>query len=279
MKPALFDYVRPESLSDALALLRDDDSATIIAGGQSLLPMLNLRVTAAEKLIDISRLHSLQATTDDGTTVSLGALVTHAAIEDGLHRDAFAGLLQRVAAKIAYRAVRNMGTLGGSLSLCDPSADWPACMLALNASAIVASAENGEREIALDEFLIDAYTTALEPGELLTRIDIPRRPSAKWGVSKVTRKSGAFADSLAIAVLGDDDRPTRVALTGIASCARLLTRTSGLLDEDRATNAATLADAIREDIVEVHEDATPYQLRCHHHTVSTAITEAQSWLK
>ncbi|WP_157017128.1 FAD binding domain-containing protein [Mesorhizobium xinjiangense] len=279
MKPALFDYVRPESLSDALALLRDDEGATVIAGGQSLLPMLNLRVTAAEKLVDISRLHALQGTNDDGTTVSVGALVTHAAIEDGLHREAFNGLLQRVAAKIAYRAVRNMGTLGGSLSLCDPSADWPACLLALDASVIAASADDGEREIAMEEFLVDAYTTALESGELLTRVVIPRRPMARWGVSKVTRKSGAFADSLAIAVLGDGDLPTRVALTGIASCARLLIRTSGILDEDREATAATLAEAIREDIVEVHEDVTPYQLRCHHHTVSTAITEAQSWSK
>lgn len=275
MKPAPFDYLRPESLEEALEALTQSDDAAVIAGGQSLLPMLSLRVASAEALVDISRIRALKAVDETKTALSLGALVTHAAIEDGLGRDAFNGLLQKIASKIAYRAVRNMGTVGGSLSLCDPSADWPVCLLALGADVTLASLE-GERCLALEDFLIDAYTTALEPGELLVRIDVPKRGACAWGVGKVNRKSGAFADSLAVAVLGSDGRPARVALGGTASCARILAGTSAALDQPGIGTQA-LAAVIAEDVAAVHEDATPYQLRCHVHTVTCAITEARSW--
>lgn len=274
MKPAPFDYIRPTTMAEALVALRENEDATVISGGQSLLPMLNLRVTAAEMLIDISGLKDLGTVSENDGIFSIGALVTHARIEDGLGREAFRGLLHQVASKIAYRAVRNVGTVGGSLSLCDPSADWPACLLALGAKVNLVSAE-GERQLPLDEFLVDAYTTALEPGELLTRIDMPRQDECRWGVSKVTRKSGAFADSLAIAVLGHGDLPACVTLTGTSSRAQILSRTSGLLAEGE-TN---LAEAISEDVAAAHEDATPYQIRCHIHTVTTAISEANAWSK
>ncbi|WP_411032837.1 FAD binding domain-containing protein [Shinella sp. BYT-45] len=276
MKPALFDYVRPASLEEALKVLSAGDDAAVIAGGQSLLPMLNLRVASAETLVDISRLRELKTLSETEAALSIGALVTHAAIEDGLGRDSFNGLLQRIASKIAYRAVRNMGTIGGSLSLCDPAADWPVCLLALGATIAIASLE-GERCLAVEDFLVDAYTTALEQGELLVRIDIPKQGDCAWGVGKVNRKSGAFADSLAIAVLGKDCRPTRVALGGTASCARLLAGTSAALDRQPGIGADALSGIIAEDVAAAHEDATPYQMRCHVHTVTCAIAEARSW--
>ena len=276
MKPALFDYSRPVTLEQALAALRDNNEAAVIAGGQSLLPMLNLRATSVEALIDISALSELRAVTEDDKTFSLGALVIHAQIEDGLGSEAFAGLLQRIAAKIAYRAVRNMGTIGGSLALCDPAADWPACFLALGATAVLRSAE-GERQVPLGEFLLDAYTTSLEPGELLTRIDVPKRDQCRWGVSKVTRKSGAFADSLAIAVLGSAGFPSRVTLTGTASCAQLLPRTSTLIEQEPDIGTQDLSQAIGQDVGDADPEATPYQYRCHIHTVTNAISEASSW--
>jgi len=276
MKPALFDYVRPESLEETLKALSASDEATVIAGGQSLLPMLNLRVASAETLVDISRLRELKTLSETETTLSFGALVTHAAIEDGLGRDAFNGLLQKIASKIAYRAVRNMGTIGGSLSLCDPSADWPVCLLALGANVAIASLD-GERRLPMEDFLVDAYTTALEQGELLVRIDIPKQGDCAWGVSKVNRKSGAFADSLAIAVLGNSGQPARVALGGTASCARLLAGTSALLGQHPDIGADAMSSAIAADVAAAHEEATPYQMRCHIHTVTCAIAEARSW--
>ncbi|MCV3735192.1 FAD binding domain-containing protein (plasmid) [Rhizobium sp. TRM96647] len=276
MKPALFDYIRPKSLEEALIALSEGEEATVIAGGQSLLPMLNLRVALAERLVDISRLHELRTVSEGEQTFSCGALVTHAAIEDGLGRDAFNGLLQKIASKIAYRAVRNMGTIGGSLSLCDPSADWPVCLLALGANVVLASRE-GERCLPIEDFLVDAYTTALEPGELLVRIAIPKQGNCAWGVSKVNRKSGAFADSLAIAILGNEDQPARVALGGTASCARLLADTSALLNQQPDIGTDALSSAIANDVAAVHQEATPYQLRCHIHTATCAIAEARSW--
>ncbi|MDS1136409.1 FAD binding domain-containing protein [Nitratireductor indicus] len=277
MKPASFDYVRATTLEEAVGVLAADDGATVIAGGQSLLPMLNLRVTAAETLLDITRLEELKAVRETGEQVFIGALVTHASIEDGIAREAFGGLLQRVASKIAYRAVRNLGTVGGSVVLSDPSADWPACLLALDATAVLASA-SGERRVALSEFLVDAYETALKPGEILTGFEILRRNAGGWGVGKVARKSGAFADSLAVAVLGRAGQATRIALSGTASCAQPMARVAALLDEEPGAPAEQLARAIRADITDAHEEATPYQERCHLHTVMSAITEArQSW--
>lgn len=275
MKPAAFDYVRPATLEQALDALQGDD-ATLVAGGQSLLPMLNLRIAMAQTLVDITRVPELRRTAEDKTSVFIGATTTHAMIEDGLGHDRFRGLLQRVASKIAYRSVRNMGTIGGSLALSDPAADWPACLLALDATACVA-ATSGERRIALDEFLLDAFETALEPDEILLGVDLPAPRMAGWGVGKVARKSGAFADSLAVAVLSAGERPTRIALSGTETCARLLLRTSGLVDEMPGEDEAQLAEVAAADIDEIHENATLYQKRCHIQTVLTAVSEARRW--
>lgn len=273
MKPAPFDYLRPASLAEAAAILKSEPEAAILAGGQSLTPMLNLRVASAEQLVDITRLTELREIAETADYVAFGALTTHAAIEDRLTPDPSNGLMPRVAAKIAYRAVRNLGTLGGSLSLADPSADWPACLLALDAAAIVVSTAR-ERRIALDDFLVDAYETALQPGEILARVEVPKIGAARWGVDKVARKSGAFADSLAIAVLRDG-APARIALTGLGSRARLLSRTAAGLDAAPQAPIEDLRAVIAEEVADLHEDATPYQLRCHVSTVMSAVSEAR----
>lgn len=275
MKPAPFDYCRPESVDEALSILSDREDAIIIAGGQSLLPMLNLRMAVAECLVDISRLDTLGRHGESEGVFSIGALMTHAAIEDGCGRKPLNGLLQRVASKIAYRTIRNMGTIGGSLVLNDPAADWPACMLCLNSTAVIAGRE-GKRAIPMQDFLQDAYTTALGPDEILLRVDVPVRPDCRFGVSKVTRKSGAFADSLAIAVAASSGQPACVVLTGTDGGARRLARTSDLLDQG-AADAGDLDAAIRQDVTGAHEDADPYQHRCHIHTVTSAIAEMNSW--
>lgn len=274
MKPAPFDYARPSTLDGALDLIDGTRDAMVMAGGQSLLAMLNLRVASAELIVDIGGVAELRGAVEENDVVEFGALTTHALIEDGRLPDPTHGLMPRIASKIAYRAIRNLGTIGGSLSLADPSADWPACLLALGAD-IVLQGPDGARTVAMDDFLLGAYETALVPGELLARIRVPRLAARCWGTGKVMRKSGAFADSLAVAVLGGGGRATRIALTGTTSHARLLVRTAAAVD--RGAAGAELKTAILADIDEVHEDATPYQRRCHLATALEALAEARRW--
>lgn len=201
MKPAPFDYARATTVDEAIALLADaDGEARPIAGGQSMGPMLNFRLARPSLLVDISRVGELTAVSESDDSVTVGAAVTHAAFEDGTVPDGAGGLLRRAAAGIAYRAVRNRGTIGGSLAHADPAADWPPLMMALDAVVGVRGA-GGTREIAAGDFVTDVMTTALAPGELVTSIRIPRlSPSAIWGHYKVVIKPGDFPDSLAVVV-------------------------------------------------------------------------------
>jgi aerobic carbon-monoxide dehydrogenase medium subunit len=129
MKAAAFDYAIPKSVAEATALLGSNGAATAaIAGGQSLLPLLNLRVALPDLVVDLARLEELKEIAATQTNIRIGALTTHAAIEDGKLPEAFGGLMQKVASKISYRAVRNHGTIGGSVALADPAADWPGAL-------------------------------------------------------------------------------------------------------------------------------------------------------
>src|SRR5262249_7929006 len=134
MKAVSFDYAVPKSVAEASALLGSNGAATVaIAGGQSLLPMLNLRVAQPDLGVDRGRLEELKEIAASRTNIRVGALTTHAAIEDGKLPEALGGLIQKVASKISYRAVRNHGTIGGSVALADPASDWPGCLMALGA--------------------------------------------------------------------------------------------------------------------------------------------------
>src|SRR5579863_3843838 len=172
--------------------------------------MMNLRLASPECVIDIARLPELLAVSEDGASVTLGAAVTHAAIEDGAVPDASKGLMPHVAAGIAYRAVRNRGTLGGSLALADPAAEWPAVMAALGASVLIAG-PSGRRTIAADDFVTGVYETRLEKGDIVEAVQIPKLSgAARWGFVKLARKEGAFASALAVAV--SDGGAVRVVL-------------------------------------------------------------------
>ena len=149
MKAPAFEYVRPRDLGEAIDLLaRSAGEAQIIAGGQSLMAMMNLRIAAPRLLIDIGRLSELAAAEEDGDAVTLGACVTHAAIEDMRVPDPSRGLMPRAAASLAYRAIRTRGTIGGSLALADPAAEWPAVFAALDADIIVCG-PNGRRALEM----------------------------------------------------------------------------------------------------------------------------------
>src|SRR6266436_2953815 len=213
MKAAIFDYVVPKTVSEASALLGSTGAATAaIAGGQSLVPMLNLRVALPDLLVDIGRLQELKEVAATPSTIRIGALTTHAAIEDGKLPEAFGGLMQQVAGQISYRAVRNHGTIGGSVALADPAADWPCCLIALDASVRVGG-RGGMRMERVADFIHDSYATTLTTGDIITGFDIPA-PKApfRWGFAKVARKSGAFAHSIAIATSQGKDGPISVVL-------------------------------------------------------------------
>jgi carbon-monoxide dehydrogenase medium subunit len=214
VKPAPFAYARPGSVADAVALGASDDiTVRYMAGGQSLGPMLNLRLVAADLVVDLTGIADLTqaSATRDGLT--LGACVTHADIEDGRVPDVTNGALAAVARGIAYRAVRNRGTVGGSLCHADPAADWASTLAMLGASAVVVDGA-GRRTVPLDAFMMGAFETVLAPGALVESVHVPRlSPKARWGYYKICRKVGEFAHAIG-AVLHDPDRSVFRAVIG-----------------------------------------------------------------
>jgi carbon-monoxide dehydrogenase medium subunit len=198
MKAAAFDLARPANLADAVALLARP-GASVLAGGQSLGPMLNLRLARPKLLVPITHLAALREVSDTSVAVTIGACVTHAAIADGLVPDIGLNVLARVAEGIAYRAVRTRGTIGGSLCHADPAADWVSVLTALGAEALTTE----DRVLKLRDFICGAFRTALHPGELLRAVRVAKlSPEARWGYVKACRKPGEFAHAMA-AVLVD----------------------------------------------------------------------------
>jgi carbon-monoxide dehydrogenase medium subunit len=206
MKPAAFELVRAGTLSEATKILLEaQGNARVVAGAQSLGPMLNLRLVQPRILVDITGIAELTETADDADALTLGACITTANIEDGHLPGRALQALPAVAARIAYRAVRNRGTIGGSLCHADPAADWVSALCALGAECVIAGA-HAARRLAVEQFVTGAFETALAPGELLQAIRIPRpSPRARWGYHKLCRKAGEFAFAIG-AVLDDRER-------------------------------------------------------------------------
>lgn len=194
MKAPDFDYVKPDSLDQVHALLEEyGDDARILAGGQSLLSTLNLRLSEPRLLIDIGGLAPLRGIALAGDTIRIGALTRHSEIEDSPLLAQHAPLMAMAAPHIGHKAIRNRGTLGGSIAHADPSAEWPACMVALDAS-IVLLGKKGERRVKADEFFRDLYSTALAPGEIVTACEIqPSSTAMRYGFGELARRRGDFA--------------------------------------------------------------------------------------
>ncbi len=222
MKAPAVDYVRPRSLTEAIdRLVRAAGEARVIAGGQSLVAMMNLRIASPGLLIDIARLPELAVVAEDEDAVTLGACVTHSAIEDGQVADPSRGLMPQVAATLGYRAIRNRGTIGGSLALSDPSAEWPAVFAALDAEATL-SGPSGRRSLKCTEFCVGIFETKLAPDEIIESVRIPKlSPDARWGYLKLCRKSGEFANALAV-VIADRGRGHSRVVLGAANGAPLV---------------------------------------------------------
>jgi len=194
MKPARFEYTRPTSLADALILLRDHrDGAAILSGGQSLVPMLNLRVASPQIVIDINSIPELDGIGIHGSSLEIGARSRHNDVLRSELVQQYAPLLSMALQNVAHEAIRNRGTLGGSLALADPAAEMPACMVCLGAEIILHSA-GGSRSVAAADFFQGIYDTALELDELITSIRIPLF-SVGWRFAfhEIARRHGDFA--------------------------------------------------------------------------------------
>jgi len=284
MKPAPFDYARASNLDDALAqLARTDGDGDVrpLAGGQSMGPMLNFRLARPALLVDLSRMEELTAISEDGDGVTVGAAVTHAAFEDGVVADVANGLIRHAASGIAYRAVRNRGTIGGSLAHADPAADWPPVMMALDAVMEIRGA-GGSREVAAGDFISGVMSTALEAGEILAAIRIPRlSPGATWGHYKVCIKPGDFAESLAVVVRDRDGGRCRAVIAGPANPPTYLAGVAGRIEsadgwsdtlEDEITDAAD-ADMRAADF---GDESDRYACNLHRTAIARAAREALS---
>ena len=194
MKSAAFDYVKPKALQEALSLLEQGgDDAQLIAGGQTLLATLNMRLSEPTVLIDITDIAELKGISVVGDSLRIGALVTHTEIEDSELVAKHAPLLKAAAPHIAHRAIRNLGTWGGSLAYGDPAAEWPACSLTLRATMII-HGPAGERRISANDFFIDLYTTSLEPDEILVATEIPLASKQEvFYFHELARRHGDYA--------------------------------------------------------------------------------------
>ena len=196
MKPAPFDHLTPATpaaVIDALA----GETSKIIAGGQSLGPMLNLRLARPERIVGLTALPGLRDIRQEAGRLVIGAGVTHARIEDNDTPLPLPLMLRHVARGIAYRAVRNKGTIGGSLAHADPAADWITTLTALAATVHVTGPQGTAREVPMSDFMRGAYRTALGAQDILTAVSIDAQMGdALWGYDKICRKIGEFADAI-----------------------------------------------------------------------------------
>ena len=244
MKPAKFDYLRPNSLEAALAALAASESmAKPISGGQSLGPMMNMRLAQPDQLIDLSILEALSVCESSADSVTFGANITHAQIEDGHVPDPSGGLMCSVASAIAYRAIRNRGTLGGSLVHADPAADWINLMPLLQATLLVASAK-GTRQISAQNWMLGAFTPSLNEDEILVSVTIPKLSSqARRSYYKINRKPGEFSQATA-GFVQDPQRQICAAVIGaIDGAPHYLANAQGLITELQDHGLGPLAHA------------------------------------
>lgn len=219
MIPAAFEYKAPGSVAEAVSLLRSHaGEAKIIAGGQSLIPMMRFRMLAPQVLIDISRIPGLDALREESGYLRIGALVRTGTMEKSALIGARYPLLAATARVVADPIVRNRGTVAGSLVHADPAGDWAAAMTAARAEVVVAGA-GGERTVPIDDFLVDTFTTALTEDEVVVEVRVPTPgPRSGGAYLKIERKVGDFATA-AVGVQVAVDGNGVVAQAGIGLCA------------------------------------------------------------
>ena len=216
MKAPKFSYTRVLEVDEAiLELAKGGSVAKAMSGSQSLGPMLNLRLARPLQVVDVASIPNLRTVSRKTGWIEIGAAITHAEIEDGVHQPLAGHPMRRVASGIAYRAIRTRGTVGGSLAHADPAADWVVTLAALGARIVVKS-PRGERTIEADGFMLGAYTTALTVDELIVSIAVPSETSTMhWGYHKVCRKPGEFAEASAAVYFDVSCKRARIVLGAV----------------------------------------------------------------
>ena len=233
MKFPAFSYRRPATLDAALDLLGEPD-AMALAGGQSLLPALAMRLAAPSVLVDLGALTELKGMTSDHRALTIGAATAHRDLLRDRSVARHLPLLARAAAHIGHPAIRNRGTLGGSLALADPAAELPACMIALDATILIAS-RSDRRSVAAAAFFTGLMQTALEPGELILGVRIPIPPDPLWGFHELSRRHGDYAAA------GLARQANRFVYFGCTDRACLAPTIAAAVADDHADDASLLA--------------------------------------
>ena len=222
MVPGAFEYFAPRSLGEAVKFLSEHrDDVKVLSGGQSLLPLMKMRLSKPAYVVDIGRLPGLDKITEEANHVVLGALVTHAQIEFSDLLKSKCPLLPQTATTIADVQVRNRGTIGGSIAHADPAGDWPATVVALDAE-IQVSGPNGERWIKCDEFFLGLLMSVLEPDEIVTAVKVPVTGADKTAYLKAAPRSSGFA-VVGVAV--------RLTMDNTGTCSRVAIGISGVTDK------------------------------------------------
>ena len=254
MKAPAIGYLRARSLNEALAALAEHgDEAKIIAGGQSLVPALNLRLLAPTVLVDVRGLEELQGIAVEGDTVRVGALTRHVDLERSKTLRRSAPLLGRAIVHVAHPAIRNRGTLGGSIANADPASELPACALAMGAT-IVATSGGDERRIKAEDFFTGIYETALKPDEILLRVEFPADgPAHRIAFHELARRAGDYAIvglAARAEVVEGRCQALRIAYFGVGGKATLASRAAdaliGIVPDDAAVEKA--AEALGDDL-------------------------------
>ena len=252
MIPQEFDYSRPTTVQEAVDLLADGE-AKVLAGGMSLIPLMKLRLSAPEHVVDLGRIPELNRIAEDGGSLHLGALLTH-------HQVASSGLVQEkcplmaeTAAHIGDAQVRNMGTLGGSAAHADPAADYPAALCALEAKVRLVR-KDSERVMGIEDFFVDVLTTAVEPEEIITELVLPiEEPGTGVSYQKLRQPASGFAIvGIAARVRKDGGKITmaRIGVTGLGATAYRATGVEALLEgtEGSQADVAKASAAVDEGI-------------------------------
>jgi carbon-monoxide dehydrogenase medium subunit len=258
MKPPDFAYERPETLDEALALLgADDGEARPLAGGQSLMPMMNFRLAAPDCLVDLNGIAGLTGIGEEGEAIRIGAMTRYAALERSDLVAEHLPLVKSALPHIAHPAIRNRGTIGGSVALADPAAEMPAVLLALGATIVAVSAA-GERSIAADDFFLGLYETALKPGEIVSAVSIPKAGAGShYAFQELARRHGDYAMA-GVAVAASSAEPLsglRIALFGVSDRTLRATGAEDALNGSAAGDQSALDSAISSlDAVEFHGD-------------------------
>ena len=261
MKPAPFLYERPTSVAAVLDLLaQSDDGTKILAGGQSLVPMMNFRLAKPERLIDINRLPGLDYIRRDGNEIVIGALARHTDVKASEVVAAGCPLMHAAYEWVAHSAVRNRGTLCGNLCHADPASEMPAVMLAVGATFVVRS-KSSERKISAEQFFHGLYETALKPNEMLVEVRIPVIAQGQsWGFREVSMRKGDFAWASVATILtvqAGKIGSAAIAAAGVGACAQRLTSVETAITGASA-DTATFARAgkLAFDAVNPADDAS-----------------------